>query len=116
MTGGAIVHPPTREKVNIGAMVKPALILVPQTNLLEDQPYDDPSYGRICRLLGTGRERADTYRVRQLDTIRSPFRSDPRGAEQPLGRPTRDILIPALRLESGIVPGSAHHGDQGKAA
>lgn len=60
-------------------MVKPALILAPEVNLREDQPYDDLSYGRICRFLGTGNERADIYRVSQADIMKNPFSPDPRG-------------------------------------
>ena len=91
-------------------MVKPALILTPETNLCEDQPYDDHSYGRICPLLSTGKERADIYFVGQADIMKNPCSPDPRGAEQSLARPARDIFIPDLRLGSGIVPGQPTEG------
>lgn len=55
------------------------------------------SYGRVCRLLGTGKGRTDIYRVSQPDIIKFSI-PDPHRAEQPLGRPAQDIFIPNLRL------------------
>jgi error-prone DNA polymerase len=53
---------------------------------------------------------ADIYRVSRADVIKSPMRPDPRDPESPLGRPSRDIFIPDLRLGSGIVPGQQAEG------
>lgn len=92
-----------------------SLMLAPEINLREDQPYDDVSYGRICRLLSTGKERADIYRVSQADIMKNPFSPDPRG-----GAAVRPIC--ARHLHPRPAPGvrhrawSAHRRDQGQVA
>jgi error-prone DNA polymerase len=53
---------------------------------------------------------ASIYRVSRADIVKNPLGPDPRGAEQPLGRPARDIFIPDLRLGSGIAPGQPTEG------
>ena len=73
----------------------------------------------LSSLLASVGNRADVatiYRVSRADVVKSDPRPDPRHpAEHPLGRNPRDIMIPDLRLGSGIIPGQPVEGIKVKA-
>ena len=68
------------------------------------QRFDDLS--PLLASVGRRDDIASIYRVRRADIVKNPLGPDPRGAEQPLGRPARDIFIPYLRLGPASFPGS----------
>lgn len=58
----------------------------------------------LLATVGRREDVANVYRTSPADVARNPVGPDPRDpAERPLGRSSRDIYIPDLRLGSGIV-------------
>ena len=73
------------------------------------QRLDDLS--SLLASVGNRTNVSDIYRVSRADVVKSPITSDPRDrTNSPLGRRPRDILIPDLRLGSGIIPGQTTEG------
>jgi len=73
------------------------------------QRLDDLS--PLLASVGNRSDVADIYRVSRADVVKNAMRPDPRApGESPLGKPPRDILIPDLRLGSGIIPGPPTEG------